>query len=151
MSNVAAAKPPNCPRVASDRINTPGSPWCSCMRMRSPRMAPRVQALLGSTARMPTVLFWLRKTRAKAAANVLFPAPGGPVSPISGFCPAKGKAVFISSRPGCVPFSIQVAARAKARRSPCRICSHSFPAEFNFVPPLRDPYNFIFLYFHSLA
>ena len=41
-SKVARAKPPAWPRVAIDRMKTPGSTPVSAMRMRSPRTAPPV-------------------------------------------------------------------------------------------------------------
>jgi hypothetical protein len=46
--------PPSCPRVASERMNTPSSSACRCMRMRSPRMAPPEKGLVGSTGHHPT-------------------------------------------------------------------------------------------------
>ena len=49
-SLVARASPPRCPRVAMLRMNTPGSAACACMRTRSPRIAPPVNGLVGSTA-----------------------------------------------------------------------------------------------------
>ena len=49
------ARPPRWPRVAMLRMNTPASPACACMRTRSPRIAPPVNGLVGSTATTPTV------------------------------------------------------------------------------------------------
>ena len=54
-SRVAAASPPSEPRVAIDRMNTPGSSATDSMRMRSPSSAPPVNGDVGSTAMMPTV------------------------------------------------------------------------------------------------
>ena len=45
---------PSCPRVAMLRMNTPSSPACRPIRTRSPRMAPPVKGLVGSTAITPT-------------------------------------------------------------------------------------------------
>ncbi len=53
-SAVACASPPSQPRVAIERMKTPSSVACACMRMRSPRMAPPVNGLDGSTASTPT-------------------------------------------------------------------------------------------------
>ena len=54
-SRVARARPPSAPRVAIERMNTPGSVAIPCMRMRSPSRAPPENGLDGSTQRMPTV------------------------------------------------------------------------------------------------
>ena len=54
-SLVARARPPRWPRVAMLRMKTPASAACACMRTRSPRIAPPVNGLVGSTATMPTV------------------------------------------------------------------------------------------------
>ena len=50
----ARASPPRWPRVAIDRMNTPSSRAWSCMRTRSPRMAPPVNGDVGSTASTAT-------------------------------------------------------------------------------------------------
>ena len=50
-----AASPPRWPRVAMLRTNTPASSACALMRTRSPRIAPPVNGLVGSTASTPTV------------------------------------------------------------------------------------------------
>jgi hypothetical protein len=54
-SAVARERPPRLPRVAMERMKTPSSRAWSCMRMRSPRMAPPEKGLVGSTATTPTV------------------------------------------------------------------------------------------------
>ena len=54
-SKVERDSPPSWPRVASERMKTPGSSACCCMRMRSPRMAPPVNGEVGSTATTPTL------------------------------------------------------------------------------------------------
>jgi hypothetical protein len=69
------------PRVAIERMKTPGSVCSDCMRMRSPSRAPPENGLVGSTARMPTVSPRSRQRRAKRSTRVLLPAPGGPVKP----------------------------------------------------------------------
>lgn len=54
-SLVACDSPPSDPRVAIDRMKTPLSDACPCIRIRSPRIAPPVNGLDGSTAITPTV------------------------------------------------------------------------------------------------
>ena len=51
---VVRESPPRWPRVASERMKTSGSSAWSCMRIRSPRMAPPLKGEVGSTARIPT-------------------------------------------------------------------------------------------------
>ena len=53
-SRVAVARPPSEPRVAMERMNTPGSSATSSMRIRSPSRAPPVNGEVGSTATIPT-------------------------------------------------------------------------------------------------
>src|SRR3990170_2490804 len=81
-SRVAAARPPSEPRVAIDRMNTPGSSATFSMRTRSPRSAPPVNGEVGSTAMTPTRSPASRKLFTNRAVIVLLPAPGGPVIPI---------------------------------------------------------------------
>src|SRR5712664_3623112 len=52
-SAVARASPPRNPRVAIERMKIPVSLAWPCMRIRSPRIAPPVNGLLGSTAIIP--------------------------------------------------------------------------------------------------
>ncbi len=80
-SYVARLRPPRLPRVASERMNTFGLPACSCMRMRSPRMAPPVKGLEGSTASTPTLAWVFSSSRISAFVSVLLPEPGLPVMP----------------------------------------------------------------------
>src|SRR5688572_3168316 len=80
-SAVAVARPPSVPRVAMLRMNTPSSAACACIRTRSPRMAPPVNGLDGSTASTPTVKPSRRIAAISRSTSVLFPAPGGPVTP----------------------------------------------------------------------
>ena len=79
--SVARARPPRWPRVAMLRMNTPLSPACACMRTRSPRIAPPLNGLVGSTAIMPTVWPAPRSAAIRRSTSVLLPAPGGPVTP----------------------------------------------------------------------
>ena len=80
-SPVARARPPSEPRVAIERMKTPGSSACACMRMRSPSTAPPVNGLEGSTATIPTVAPLARRCAVSRSTTVDFPAPGGPVMP----------------------------------------------------------------------
>src|ERR1035438_9292210 len=48
------------------------------MRMRSPRIAPPLKGLVGSTATMPIVFPCLRYACATWSTSVLLPAPGEP-------------------------------------------------------------------------
>jgi hypothetical protein len=52
--SVASASPPRWPRVPIERMNTSGSRKWSASRMRSPRSAPFVNGLDGSTEMTPT-------------------------------------------------------------------------------------------------
>ena len=81
VSAVARARPPRLPRVAMLRMNTPGSSVWACIRIRSPRTAPPVNGLVGSTATTPTVAPVFRIAAVSRSTSVLFPAPGGPVMP----------------------------------------------------------------------
>ena len=65
-SRVARASPPIAPRVAIERMKTPGSVASPCMRMRSPSSAPPVKGVVGSTQRMPTVSSRRRQLRRQA-------------------------------------------------------------------------------------
>jgi hypothetical protein len=80
-SLVARASPPRCPRVAMLRMNTPASAACAFMRTRSPRIAPPVKGLDGSTAMMPTVRPARRISIVSRSTSVLLPEPGAPVMP----------------------------------------------------------------------
>src|ERR1035437_5808297 len=120
-SAVARARPPMAPRVAMERMKIPGSAWCCCMRMRSPRMAPPEMRLVGSTARMAMVLPCLRNSNASASTRVLLPAPGGPVMPTMRAWPVAGASSRRVSRAWGSRFSTPVARRDNARVSPSRI------------------------------
>ena len=92
-SGTARARPPRWPRVAMDRMKTAGSRAWSCMRTRSPRMAPPVKGEEGSTASTAT---WStgsavatvpspgqppRAAMMSRSVRVDLPAPGAPVRP----------------------------------------------------------------------
>ena len=76
-------KPPRLPRVAIERTKMPSSEDRSSILIRSPRIAPPENGLVGSTAIMPTVLPRLRNSLASLSVKVLLPAPGGPVIPMT--------------------------------------------------------------------
>ena len=63
-------------------MKTSGSLATSCMRMRSPRIAPCVKGLEGSTATIPTDCPRRRNALASSLLTVLLPAPGAPVMPM---------------------------------------------------------------------
>jgi hypothetical protein len=84
------ASPPACPRDAIERMNTSLSPAYACIRTRSPRSAPPVIGLDGSTAMTPTVRPASRTSAMSAATSVDLPAPGGPVIPTRCARPASG-------------------------------------------------------------
>src|SRR5229473_2707493 len=97
------------------------------MRMRSPRIAPPVYGLEGSTATMPIVRCCLRYSRASWSTRVLLPAPGAPVSPITRARPLCGNRALSRVLASGAPFSIVVMARASPRASPPRIDSTHGP------------------------
>ncbi len=80
--SAASASPPSAPRVAIERMNTPGSRKCSDSRIRSPSSAPPRNGELGSIDSTATVAV-LRAALASTSApiSVDLPAPGGPVKP----------------------------------------------------------------------
>ena len=62
-------------------MNTPGSVACSCIRTRSPRMAPPEKGLDGSMASTPTSAPSFRIRVISLSVSVDFPDPGAPVMP----------------------------------------------------------------------
>src|SRR6478735_10411489 len=110
-SGTASASPPTCPRVAIERMNTPSSVACSCIRRRSPRIEPPVNGEVGSTASTATRSPPSRATRSRALVNVLLPAPGAPVMPTTYAAPSSAGA-------SAVPRSTCDSNRANAVRSP---------------------------------
>ena len=77
----ASARPPRWPRVPIDRMNTSGSRKWSARRILSPRSAPWVNGLDGSTEMTPTVRPSSRTCRTSELIRLDFPTPGGPVTP----------------------------------------------------------------------
>src|SRR5207237_67236 len=76
---VARARPPACPRLAIERMKMPSSRNRSRIRMRSPRMAPPLNGLDGSTATIATRATRSRYNPARRLTSVDLPPPGGQV------------------------------------------------------------------------
>src|SRR3990170_4917385 len=117
-SKVARAKPPGCPRVAIDRMNTPGSIPVSAIRIRSPSTAPPVNGEVGSTATTPTFFPRLRYARTSRLIRELFPTPGGPVNPTMCAFPVLGWIRSRASAASGSSSSIREMSFAAARLSP---------------------------------
>ena len=119
-SPVARARPPRWPRVAMLRMKTPVSPAWACMRRRSPRTAPPLNGLVGSTATTPTVSGGVafRSSATMRSTRVLLPAPGGPVTPTKYARPVLGNSARIRSAASRLSSSTSEIARAIARGSP---------------------------------
>src|SRR6202167_1634639 len=126
VSRVACDKPPRNPRVAIDRIKTPLSEACPCIRMRSPRIDPPVNGLDGSTAIIPTAFFAARSCAARRSTKVLLPVPGAPVIPTRYALPVCGNNERRISSASGSRFSMAETAREIARISPARTCSVQF-------------------------
>ena len=118
--SVASARPPSWPRVPIERMKTPGSRKCSESRIRSPRMAPWVNGLVGSTEITPAVRPSERTLPTSAETRVDFPTPGAPVTPTTCARPVSGKSRRTSSRASGSPCSTSEIACASARVSPAR-------------------------------
>ena len=69
------------PFVAMLRMKTSSSVACSCMRTRSPKIAPPVNGDDGSIASTATGEPSERRCAMTALVKVLLPAPGAPVNP----------------------------------------------------------------------
>ena len=86
--SAASARPPSAPRLAIERMNTPGSRKCSVRRMRSPSSAPCVNGEDGSIESTADVAVAARAGAAiSAPISVDLPAPGGPVKPTTAALP----------------------------------------------------------------
>src|SRR2546427_5787136 len=97
-SSVVVARPPCAPRVAMDRMNTPGSRPADSIRLRPPSNAPPVKGLVGSTATTPTPSCRARNRWISRSVSVLLPAPGGPVTPMRRDAPRPRPACTWDSR-----------------------------------------------------
>src|SRR3989442_6393352 len=126
-SAAARQRPPRAPRVAIERIKTPGSRARSFMRIRSPRIAPPENGEEGSTATTPTVRPRARATSASPRTSVLLPLPGAPVTPTIWARPVWGYNRALSASARLPPDSAQVSPRggARAERSPIWLASVS--------------------------
>src|SRR5438132_6153388 len=103
------------------------------MRTRSPRMAPPLNGLLGSTASTPTARSSARHRSTIPSARVLLPLPGGPVSPTTWAWPARPRTALRSSGSASARSSTMLMARARARTSPSS--SRSARSIFLLSPP----------------
>ncbi|CAA9487315.1 MAG: hypothetical protein AVDCRST_MAG13-1536 [uncultured Solirubrobacteraceae bacterium] len=88
--SAASLRPPSAPRLAMERMNTPGSRKCSVSRMRSPSSAPWVNGELGSIESTATWRSSARRSRVSAPMSVDFPDPGAPVKPTTEAWPVCG-------------------------------------------------------------
>jgi hypothetical protein len=79
--SVASDSPPSEPRLAMERMKTPGSRKWSESRMRSPRSAPWVKGEEGSIERTAICLSCARLCSISRPISVDLPTPGGPVKP----------------------------------------------------------------------
>ena len=96
-SCVPRLTPPRFPREPMLRMKTPSSTAWSCMRRRSPRIAPPVKGLDGSIAITPTFLPSALNCEMSLLTKVLLPAPGLPVIPMTWALPVLGYIFFIIS------------------------------------------------------
>ena len=87
---VASDRPPSEPRLAIERMKTPGSRKWSARRMRSPSRAPLVNGLDGSIERTATSRSLSRACLTSAPIRVDLPTPGGPVKPTTAALPVLG-------------------------------------------------------------
>src|SRR5699024_5178881 len=116
----AADKPPKYPRVAIERMNTPESVACSCIRIRSPSSAPPENGEDGSMAKTPTRLPCRRHELTRAPVEVDLPTPGEPVSPITCASPVCGASCAATSARSADCCSTMEINRATARAWPDR-------------------------------
>ena len=88
--SVASESPPSEPRLAIERMNTPGSRKWSVRRIRSPSRAPCVKGDEGSMESTATSRSALRALATSAPISVDLPTPGGPVKPTTAALPVCG-------------------------------------------------------------
>src|SRR4051812_36522416 len=139
-SRVAAASPPSDPRVAIDRMKTPGSSATFSIRTRSPSNAPPVNGDVGSTAMTPTDIPASRKLFTRSAVMVLLPAPGGPVRPMRRARPVLGcNPPRICSKPSRW-FSTMLTTRASAAGLPALKSSSTRSDDTRQNPFLLSPH-----------
>src|SRR5437879_5134882 len=119
------------------------------MRIRSPRTAPPVKGLLGSTAMTPTVCCRSRITLTSASASVLLPVPGAPVNPTRYAFPVWGWTSATSWLACGSRSSARLMARASARTSPeskapARLISNRLSLTARFSTPERAHHRALF-------
>ena len=88
--SAASASPPSAPRVAIERMKTPGSRKCSVSRIRSPSSAPPRNGEDGSIESTAIVAVERALVLISAPISVDLPAPGGPVKPTIDALPVCG-------------------------------------------------------------
>src|SRR5215831_12923770 len=88
------------------------------MRTRSPRIAPPLNGLVGSTASTPTSPPVARSRPTSWSVSVDFPAPGAPVMPIDHAFPVRGCRISMTARASAPPRSTSEMTLAIERRSP---------------------------------
>lgn len=120
-------------------MKTPSSPVCCCIRIRSPRTAPPENGLDGSIATTPTLFPSLRAWVIIRSTSVDFPAPGGPVTPITTAFPQFSSTLAINGINPLRPSTCEIR-RASANRSPESIFSRrgNDTAVFYQDPPQRQ-------------
>ena len=118
ISSVARASPPSCPRFAQLLIKTFSSVNCFFMRIRSPKIAPPVRGLVGSTQIMPTFFPCSVNKLVKVDINVDFPLPGAPVMPKMYALPVYLYIFLMITSAAVISFSAIVIKRAAALISP---------------------------------
>src|SRR4051812_23460589 len=122
-------------------MNTPGSSATLSILTRSPSNAPPVKGDVGSTAMTPTLSPESRKCLTTKAVMLLFPAPGGPVSPIRRAWPVfECSDPRISSNPGRW-FSTMLTTRANAASLPAWNSARSASEDTRENPFLPSPHR----------
>ena len=117
-SIILALRPPKEPLADKLRINTLGSRNRPGIRKRSPNREPRLNGEDGSTATMAVFNPFELQCNTNAFTKLLFPAPGGPVTPTTGQLPSSCSSNSIDC--GCW-FSTQLIALAMALSLPSAI------------------------------
>ena len=116
-AGTAKARPPECPRVAIERMKD-SSPARSSIRIRSPRIAPPVRGEDGSTAKTANLSPASENNFRSLPVSVDFPEPGAPVIPTTCVLPdiwCANPAIISASSP---PRSMVVKSLPRLRRSP---------------------------------
>ena len=88
--SAASDSPPSAPRLAIERMNTPGSRKCSVRRMRSPSSAPLRERRRRVDREHADLAVRARRAFVSAPISVDLPTPGGPVKPTTAAWPVCG-------------------------------------------------------------